>query len=105
MQTNWLSSVPSNYEELSKLANQAADSAETVHGKTYIRGQTTETLYPAAGGSDDWCYENGIDLSFTYEMRDTGKAGFQLPPEEIQPACEEVMEAVLVMAEHLRNRD
>ena len=42
-------------------------------------------LYLASGSSDDWAHLNGISLSFTVELRDTGKYHFELPKEEIDP--------------------
>ena len=42
-------------------------------------------LYLASGSSDDWAHLNGISLSFTVELRDTGKYNFELPKEEIDP--------------------
>lgn len=98
-------SVPENYDELKTLSEDAAMAIKSVYGSTYIYGQTTETLYPAAGGSDDWAYEWGANLSFTYELRDTGTYGFNLPEEQIQPTCEEIIRGVIVMGEHLITRN
>jgi len=99
-------SVPSNYDELSQLSKDTADIIKSVYGMTYIHGQTTETLYPAAGGSDDWAIDHGnLNLSFTFELRDTGNYGFNLPPKYIQPTCEEVIQGVIHLGEHVLTRD
>ena len=44
---------------------------------------------PSSGGSDDYFYSQGIPISFTIEMRDTGKYGFLMPEEQIIPNAEE----------------
>ena len=41
-------------------------------------------LYPASGDSADWAYEKlSLTDSYTFELRDTGKHGFVLPPEQV----------------------
>ena len=46
-------------------------------------------FFTAAGGSDDWAHHSGIDIVYTFELRDTGRYGFDLPEHLIQPAVEE----------------
>lgn len=47
-------------------------------------------LGPVSGLSVDWYYEKlNATISFLYEMRDRGRFGFLLPPEEIIPVGEE----------------
>merc|ERR1712071_405242 len=95
-------SVPSNYDELSAVGQSTAKAIFEVHGKTYITGQTTETLYPAAGGSDDWALDDGpVRLSYTFELRDTGEYGFKLPEDQIQPVAEEIIEGVKVIGTYV----
>ena len=49
------------------------------------------TVDPAAGTSEDW-YKGvlGTRFAFTTELRDTGRYGFLLPPEQIIPSGEEM---------------
>ena len=48
-------------------------------------------LYVASGSSLDWTKgENDIKFSIGMELRDTGRYGFILPPEQIVPTGEEV---------------
>uniref|UniRef100_A0A8C3M5M8 Peptidase M14 domain-containing protein n=1 Tax=Geospiza parvula TaxID=87175 RepID=A0A8C3M5M8_GEOPR len=56
---------------------------------------------PAAGGSDDWAYDQGIKYSFTFELRDTGRYGFLLPESQIKPTCEETFLAVKYIANYV----
>lgn len=50
---------------------------------------------PTSGSSRDWARDIGIPFSYTFELRDNGTEGFLLPETQIQPTCEEAMEAVL----------
>ncbi|KAL1778171.1 carboxypeptidase B [Sigmodon hispidus] len=65
-----------------------------------VKGATT--IYLAAGGSDDWAYDEGIKYSFTFELRDTGTYGFLLPESQIRQTCEETMLAVKYIANYVR---
>jgi carboxypeptidase B len=56
---------------------------------------------PAAGGSDDWAYDQGIKYSFTFELRDKGFFGFLLPESQIRQTCEETMLAVKYIANYV----
>ena len=47
----------------------------------------------------------GIKLAWVYELRDTGRYGFLLPPEQIQPCSEEVIASYVEMAKELRKSD
>uniref|UniRef100_A0A4W5KWY9 Carboxypeptidase O n=1 Tax=Hucho hucho TaxID=62062 RepID=A0A4W5KWY9_9TELE len=44
---------------------------------------------PFSGSSQDFARLIGIPLSFTFELRDKGEHGFELPEDQIQPTCEE----------------
>lgn len=56
---------------------------------------------PAAGGSDDWAYDQGIKYAFTFELRDKGRYGFTLPESQIRPTCEEMMLAIKHLANYV----
>jgi len=96
-------SVPENYDQLNTLAEAASEAIKAVDQKVYVTGQTTETLYPAAGGSDDWAKDHVPDLPLVYtvEMRDTGDYGFLLPEDQIRMNCLENFAAVKVMAKYV----
>ena len=52
-------------------------------------------LDPASGGSEDWTYGVlGVKYSFSVELRDTGRYGFLLPPDQIIPTGEETFEGL-----------
>ncbi|XP_029304105.1 carboxypeptidase O-like [Cottoperca gobio] len=79
----------SNYDELLKVGLGAADAIRSVHGMNYTVGTSPDVLYANAGSSRDWARLQGIPLAYTFELRDKGIFGFQLPEDQIQPACEE----------------
>merc|ERR1711962_995282 len=93
-------SVGPNKQEMDDLGAAMAGAIRDFSRMRYAMGQTSSTLYPAAGGSDDWCYDamlnagNDAPLSYTIELRDTGTFGFVLPANQIQPNCEEIDEAM-----------
>ncbi|KAJ3606955.1 hypothetical protein NHX12_026471 [Muraenolepis orangiensis] len=88
--------------ELLKVAQGAASALRTLYGTRYKSGPGAATIYPAAGGSDDWAYDLGVKYSFTFELRDTGRYGFLLPESQIQPTCMETMLAVKHIAAYVQ---
>ena len=58
---------------------------------------------PAAGGSEDWTYgELGVKYSFSVELRDTGRYGFLLPPDQIIPTGEETFEGLKALVNSMK---
>uniref|UniRef100_A0A6J0SV29 Carboxypeptidase B n=1 Tax=Pogona vitticeps TaxID=103695 RepID=A0A6J0SV29_9SAUR len=94
-------SVTKDNTELNVLAESAVSKLASVHGTKYTYGPGATTIYPAAGGSDDWAYDQGIKYSFTFELRDKGRYGFLLPESQIQPTCEETTVAVKYIASYV----
>ena len=79
-------------------------SIENVHGQFYRSGEGAEAFGVAAGGSDDWSHLDGTDIVFTVELRDRGHHGFALPESQIQATCEENIEGLRDVYEHVRPR-
>lgn len=69
-------------------------------GYKYQVGPSGALLYPASGGSDDWA-KGDLKIKYTYtvEMRDSGKNGFILPANQIEPSGREALEIVHVVAQ------
>lgn len=58
----------------------------------------------ASGGSIDWV--KGVlrtPLVYAYELRDLGRFGFVLPPEQIIPTAEETLDSIIVILEEGAN--
>lgn len=63
-----------------------------IAGNRYSVGPASISLYPAAGGSDDWA-KGILRLKYTYtvELGDTGRHGFILPASHIKGAGDEAI--------------
>ncbi|MGD8451850.1 MAG: M14 family zinc carboxypeptidase [Phycisphaerae bacterium] len=72
---------------------------QSVHGKYFEQGPIASTIYACNGGSIDWSYGVADRISFSFELRDTGQYGFQLPPDQILPSCEEYLPAIMHLTE------
>ncbi|XP_068960817.1 carboxypeptidase B [Petaurus breviceps papuanus] len=90
-----------NHVELNTLAKAMIKELATLHNTKYTYGPGATTIYPAAGGSDDWAYDQGIKYSFTFELRDTGRYGFLLPESQIRATCEETMLAIKYLSDYV----
>ncbi|XP_060920440.1 carboxypeptidase B [Labrus mixtus] len=94
--------LAADHSELLKVAEGASSALRSLYGTRYTSGPGATTIYPAAGGSDDWAYDLGVKYSYTFELRDTGRYGFLLPESQIKPTCEETMLAVKYIAAHVQ---
>lgn len=77
-----------------------ADAIRSVHG-TVFSPQPAYALYLASGTSPDWAWDDTGTFGFTYELRDTGQNGFILPPDQIVPSGEEILESLLWTGEQV----
>jgi len=89
---------PKDYDEIEDLAKRGAEVMKQRYGTEYKYGSSSRILYKASGTASDWAYEKAlIKYSTTFELRDTGKHGFTLPPEEILPNCLENWDTIKFM--------
>jgi len=80
----------------------AVDAIRATHQLAYKQGPVYTTIYPASGVLCDAAYkEAGVVLSYTCELRDTGRYGFILPPEQIVPQGEEIWAATVGIANYV----
>ncbi|XP_061571612.1 carboxypeptidase O [Cololabis saira] len=84
-----------NYDELMEVGRGAAAAILKVHGRNYTVGTSPDVLYANSGSSRDWARQQGIPLTYTFELRDNGTFGFKLPEDQIQPTCEEAYSGAL----------
>lgn len=87
-----------NHQDLLEMAKEAAQKIRRYYRSNYKYGAGASTIYLAPGGSDDWSYNQGIKYSFTFELQDTGRYGFLLPPSHIGKACNEALLALKTIA-------
>ncbi|XP_071576058.1 carboxypeptidase B isoform X2 [Temnothorax nylanderi] len=94
--------LPPDYRDLDLVGRQAAEAMKKAAGDNtaYTVGNSAITLYPAAGGSDDWAKALlKIKYAFTIELRDTGRYGFILPARYIIPTAKEALAAIQTITE------
>jgi len=86
---------PDRINVIKALSGSMSEAIEGVHGEIYVAGGN-ELLYPADGTFQDWSSAFGA-LGYTIELRPAGSPGFDLPPSEILPTCEENFAATIAM--------
>ncbi|XP_053326770.1 carboxypeptidase O-like isoform X2 [Spea bombifrons] len=96
--------APTNHEEMMTVAQKAATKLQEKHGTQYRVGSASHILYSNSGSSRDWATDLGIQFSYTFELRDNGTFGFELPEDQIKPTCEETTDAVLTIVEYLNEK-
>ncbi|KAL7013192.1 hypothetical protein ACKWTF_015248 [Chironomus riparius] len=88
-----------NTDDLFAVAEAAINALTARHGTDYVYGNTVDILYVASGTTPDHIYGvYNTTLAYTYEMRhaNTGSR-FVLPPEQIIPNAEEILESIMGM--------
>ena len=98
----WASSniAPPRVNIVKALSTAMRDGIFSVHGETYVAGTGGDLLYLADGVFPDWTTDRGA-LAYTIELRPTGSPGFDLPPSEILPTCQESYEAVRTLIQFI----
>ncbi|XP_044160415.1 carboxypeptidase O-like [Bufo gargarizans] len=89
------------HNEMETAANKAIEKMKKEHNNEYTVGSASLILYSTSGTSGDWAADNNVTFSYTYELRDDGEFGFELPPDQIQPTCEETFTSMLALFEYL----
>ncbi|XP_050424689.1 carboxypeptidase B-like [Adelges cooleyi] len=88
--------------ELHRVGQAMASSIKKATTMEYTVGSAASLLYIAPGGFYDWAKGVAkIKYSYTIELRDTGKYGFDLPASEIVPVGKEAFAAVSTLAKEI----
>jgi len=93
--------------DVDRVAKAMASSIASTYGYTTWRGgNSCDTIYPAAGLTQDYGYEFGkAKYSFTPELRDRGqdgvRYGFAPPPSEIEPSFREMWNGFVTMVREI----
>jgi len=99
------SSQSNNHANLLSVANAAATAIRNTSGIDYLVGSTATVLYVASGSSPDWAFGvHNTRLAYTFEFRPIrgSNNGFLLPPAQIIPNCQEVMNGLKAMVAQAR---
>ena len=94
----WTTAPPPNEAVVTDLATRIADAIGSVHGEMYVPGAPADILYAADGVMQDWTVTQGA-FGHTIELRPNGGSGFELPPDQIVPTCEENWAGMLELLE------
>ncbi|XP_028045069.1 carboxypeptidase B-like [Monomorium pharaonis] len=97
--------LPPDYIDIDTVGRNAAKAMKsaTNDNTVYTVGNSAITLYPAAGGSEDWAKAlTKIKYSYTIELRDAGKYGFVLPSRYIIPTAKEALAAVQIVTDAIK---
>lgn len=94
--------LPADYADQNALSAAAVKAIKSSSGLDYGYGPIATTIYPASGSSADYTYGVcGVKYSYGVELRDTGKYGFLLPPDQIVPSGQEIYAAVVAMGQYI----
>nr|ALL26324.1 carboxylpeptidase B [Muraenesox cinereus] len=93
--------VGAPHREVVQVGEGAAGGLGSLFGPRYTRGPGGTTIFPAAGGFDDWAFDLGGKYFYTFEVGDTGRFGFLLPGSQIKPPWGGAMVAVKYISAHV----
>jgi len=97
------SALPSDEKELRSISVAANEAMKKSGSRGYTIGTSTNVLYAAAGGSDDWAKGVAkIEKSFTIELPGGGSYGFDIPASKIKVTAEQVFEGLKVFAQRAK---
>ncbi|XP_067211704.1 zinc carboxypeptidase [Linepithema humile] len=94
-----------NHDELLAIGSKSIAALKKRYGTEYVTGNIAETIYIATGSTVD--YVKGVlrkPISYTYELRDRGRYGFLLPPDQIIPTGEETMDSLVALFKEAKAR-
>ncbi|XP_030380076.1 carboxypeptidase B-like [Scaptodrosophila lebanonensis] len=95
----WTSELPSSWTDLDEVAKAGAAAIKSATGTAYTVGSSTNVLYAAAGGSDDYAFAVAkFPISITMELP-AGGSGFDPTTAQIKPFVEETWLGIKAMAE------
>ncbi|XP_012529192.3 zinc carboxypeptidase [Monomorium pharaonis] len=94
-----------NHDELYAIGTKAINALKQKYGTSYVTGNIAETIYVATGSTVDYIKGTyGKHIAYTYELRDTGRYGFLLPPKQIIPTGEETLDSLVAMFKEAKAR-
>lgn len=95
----WTSKLPDTWEDIDEVAQAGAAAIKQATGSRYTVGSSTNVLYAASGGSDDWAFAVAdVPISITMELPGGGNGGFNPPPSSIEKIVKESWLGIKAMA-------
>jgi hypothetical protein len=99
-----------DWQDLKAVADKASRQLASLYGTNYVVDTGANSLYPAAGGSDDWSKGVGhVKFVYLLELRPSDNSpdaiyGFLLPESQILPTSMETWSGLQVVAEEIMSR-
>lgn len=94
-----------NYNESLQIGEKTIQALAKRYGTKYQTGNVAETIYVATGSSVDWVKGTfHKKVTYTYELRDTGRHGFLLPADQIAPTALETLDSLVAMFKESKAR-
>ena len=94
-----------NYNDSLQIGKKTIQALAKRYGTSYRTGNIAETIYVASGSSMDWVKGTfHTPISYTYELRDTGRYGFVLPASQIAPTGQETLDSLVGMFKEAKAR-
>lgn len=91
--------LPPTWRDLHEVATAGAEAIRRATGTRYTIGSSTNVLYAAAGGSDDYALGiKKIPVSITMELPSGGTTGFNPPASQILRIAKESWVGIKAMA-------
>ncbi|KAI8121307.1 hypothetical protein FF38_05968 [Lucilia cuprina] len=97
----YTSALPATWKDIDEVAQAGAAAIRSATGTKYTVGSSTNVLYAAAGGSDDYAFAvANIPVAITMELP-AGGTGFDPKPAQIEPFVSETWIGIKAMAEKI----
>jgi murein tripeptide amidase MpaA len=97
----WTNAAPPQAAEFTKWGTDLAAIIKAVNNKTYTPGTMYTKLYPVSGGNTDWYF---VELDVPSFLIELPGPDFVVPPSLILPTGNEILPAVLYMAQQIADR-
>ncbi|XP_053690015.1 carboxypeptidase B-like [Sabethes cyaneus] len=95
----WTSELPDTWKNIDDVAQAGADAIKEATGTRYTVGSSTNVLYAASGGSDDWALAvAGVPIAIVMELPGGGFGGFNPPVRTIEDSVKESWIGIKAMA-------
>ncbi|KAG5677262.1 hypothetical protein PVAND_007033 [Polypedilum vanderplanki] len=97
--------LPETWKEIDEIAQIGANAIANATGTKYTIGSSTNVLYAAAGGSDDYFFAvDNIPISITMELPGGGFFGFDMPASKIEETVKESSIGIFAMIQAVSDK-
>jgi len=101
---SYCSALPSSWRDNDEVAQAGADAIKSATGTKYTVGSSTNVLYAAAGGSDDYAFGvANFPVSITMELP-AGGTGFNPSTSQIEGFVSETWVGIKAMAQKVAEK-